>query len=40
MYFLIFHEASHIEKVEGTNYENGNSFFQVLAKNTQIQNFL
>ena len=38
--FYFFHETSHIEKIEGTDFENGNSFFQILAKNTQIRNFL
>ena len=27
MYFLILHDASHIEKFVGTDLENGNSFF-------------
>ena len=40
VYFLILHEASYIEKFEGTDYENGNSFFQIPAKNTQMRNFL
>ena len=35
--FLILHEASHIEKFDVINYENGNSFFQIPAKSAQIQ---
>ena len=37
---LFLHETSHIETFEGTDFENGNRFFQIPAKNTQIRNFL
>ena len=40
MYFLILHEASHNAKFEGIDKENGNSFFQIPVKSTQIQNSL
>ena len=39
-YFLFLHKNSHIEKFEGSDFENDNSFFQIPAKNTQIRNFL
>ena len=37
---LFLHETSHIEKFEGTDFDNGNSFFQIPAKNTLMRNFL
>ena len=41
LFYLFLHETSHIEKFEGTDFDNGNSFFfQIPAKNTQIQNFI
>ena len=38
--FLYLHETSHIEKIEVTDFENGNIFFQIPAKNTKVRNFL
>ena len=38
--FLFLHETSRVDKSEGTDFENRKSFFQILAKNTQIRNFL
>ena len=38
-YLLSLHETSLVEKFEGTEFENGNSFCQIPAKNTQIRNF-
>ena len=29
-----------MEKFEGTDFENGNTFFQIPSKKTQMQNFL
>ena len=37
--FLILYEASHIEKFEGTEYENGNSFFKFQPKMPKYEIF-